>query len=157
MRQWKSGFSGKVQPTRLMMTWAAQCPARMHSSSICSWTNAERNPGQTAEERSARSSWVNASLIKGGERTRPRRQLVTKVNSKCARKSSCEGDGFPSVPPTKASPAPFVSTMSFWSMSRTGNMVTLSPTGQETWWLLTEVLANSLPDAFNIHFHTRRL
>ena len=30
-------------------------------------------------------------------------------------------------PPTKASPAPFVSTMALWSMSTTGNVVTLSP------------------------------
>lgn len=36
----------------------------------------------------------------------------------------------PSIPPTKASPAPFVSTMWFWSMSRTGNIVTLSPANE---------------------------
>lgn len=34
---------------------------------------------------------------------------------------------FHAVPPTKASPAPLVSTMAFWSMSTTGNMVTVSP------------------------------
>lgn len=31
------------------------------------------------------------------------------------------------VPPTKASPAPLVSTISLWSISRTGNVSTLSP------------------------------
>lgn len=52
---------------------------------------------------------------------------VSKVNWESTQKSCCVEDRFHALPPTKASPAPLVSTISFWSMSKTGNMVTFSP------------------------------
>lgn len=43
------------------------------------------------------------------------------------RSSRSSVDNKNNIPPTKESPAPLVSTISFWSMSKTGNMITLSP------------------------------
>jgi len=151
----------------------------MHSSNTCSWTNAERNPGET-EQRStwncpspptwfvgavfirmsqvimvsecekvisvssstgcddsfllrcdqlvqSENSGLNVTLVWSGGTITSHSWPVSKVNWGCTQRSSCVEGDFHGVPPTKASPAPFVSTISFWSMSKTGNTVTFSP------------------------------
>lgn len=74
-----------------------------------------------------KNSRLNVTLIKSGDTPTLYSWPVSKVNWESTQKPCCVEDDFHAVPPTKASPAPLVSTILFWSMSKTGNMVTFSP------------------------------